>query len=320
MEEVQIPLYIFNFKMRRFIQKLLLFGFLALTIISCILMLWGGRVDYFYNKFTSQKSASLIIGDSRSFQGIQPAILNEFLSDSYLELPILNYSFTIGQAPMGPLYNQSISKKILTNRRNGLFIISVTPLMFTKNKGYDHKKGQFPEANQPPHNMHFVELNPNFEYLLKNLSFFHFKAIFRGNAITHKDGWLEEKNISRDSLSYRNMENHQLKIFFQDSEIQGYSDVRLTAFNDLLKLLSSIGKVFVIRTPISNNFITKENEYFPNFNQKVDSMAQKFDVPFIDFNEHPLKHKFETYDGHHLNKRGGRYFTEVLSDSILSRL
>ena len=128
-------------QIRKLIIKLCLYGTICMAITTFILLEYGGNIDYFYVKFTSPKTKSMIIGDSRSLQGIQPTVINSYFKNNDLNLPILNYSFTIAQALIGPLYNESILKKIDKTSNNGLFIIAITPEMFTEHKGYNNTAG-----------------------------------------------------------------------------------------------------------------------------------------------------------------------------------
>ena len=101
--------------MKKYLFKTLIFLLACFAVITFVLLKYGGYVDYFYVKFTTPKAKSMIIGDSRSMQGIQPSVVNEALSSKDYSLPVFNYSFTIAQASMGPLYNESILKKTRYN-------------------------------------------------------------------------------------------------------------------------------------------------------------------------------------------------------------
>ena len=305
-------------QIRKLIIKLCLYGTICMAITTFILLEYGGNIDYFYVKFTSPKTKSMIIGDSRSLQGIQPTVINSYFKNSDLNLPILNYSFTIAQALIGPLYNESILKKIDKTSNNGLFIIAITPEMFTEHKGYNNTAGIYREEGQPPHNMNFVDINPNFEYLIKNASFFHFRSLFRKNSVVHKDGWLEELNLPTNENMFKNWENNQVKLFLKDAEISTLSEVRFKSLGELVKTLKPFGQVFIIRMPISERFQKLENKYFPEFEVKIDSIATKVEVPYFNFNDYNIN--LETYDGHHLNKHGGKKFTKILCDSIANQL
>ena len=305
-------------QIRKLIFKLGLYGTICMAITSFILLKYGGNIDYFYIKFTSPKAKSMIIGDSRSFQGVQPTVINSYFKNSDLDLPMFNYSFTIAQALIGPLYNESILKKIDKASNNGVFIISVTPEMFTEHKGYNNTAGIYREEGQPPHNMNFVDVNPNFEYLIKNASFFHFRSLFRKNSVVHKDGWLEELNLPTNEITFKSWENSQIDLFLKDAKVSALSQVRFKSLEELIKRLKSYGQVFIIRMPISTRFQELENKYFPEFELKIDSITTKVGVPYFNFNNYNIN--LETYDGHHLNKYGGKKFTRILCDSIATKL
>ncbi|MDO5987885.1 hypothetical protein Q4Q39_10775 [Flavivirga amylovorans] len=305
--------------MKLLIIKLSIFFVVCFGIITVILMNYGGNVDYFYQKFTTPKVKSIIIGDSRSFQGIQPSVINQYFHNkNQYDLPVLNYSFTGAQAISGPLYTESILKKIDKTATNGLFIISITPDFLTSKDGFRNDLGEFRESNQPPHNMNHVDVNPNYEYLLKNMSYFHFKALFRKNSETHKDGWLEESNLPTDTLVFDTWRKHQIDLFLDEREMYKISDFRVNSFNTLIKELKKFGKVYLIRMPISKEFLNLENSYYPELNAIVDSIAKINETPFFDFNNSG-ELQYKTYDGHHIDKHGGKEFTKALCDSITQK-
>ncbi len=304
--------------MRVLILKLSLFLGICLAIVTFVLKNYGGNVDYFYEKFTTPKTKSMIIGDSRAFQGIQPAVMNSYFQGKGYDTPVLNYSFTIAQAMIGPLYNESIFKKLDTSGDNGIFVISVTPEMLTSHRDYNDEIGQFREEGQPPHNMEFVTMNPNYEYLIKNLSFFHFKALFRGNSKVHKDGWLEEANLPTDEKMFLEWKKHQIDLFLSDTKGAKLSKIRIQSLGELIERLDTHGTVFLVRMPIGEEFLDYENTNFPNFNSIIDSIAEIKHISYFDFNRY--KKKYKTYDGHHIDKFAGAEFTKVLCDSIYSNL
>ncbi len=287
--------------------KLGIFTVLCLSVLSFVLLNFGGNVDYFYEKFTTPKAKSMIIGDSRSLQGIQPSVMNSYFENKNYDLPVFNYSFTIAQALIGPLYNESVLKKLDNASRNGVFVISVTPEMITAKEGFDNTKGQFREEGQPPHNMDFVSVNPNFEYVIKNYSFFHFKSVFRKNSTLHKDGWLEENNLPKDEEVFKSWKKNQINLFLHDRKEYAISDVRINSLHILIDSLKKHGSVYLVRMPISKEFLGYEQQYFPHFNDIMDEVSIKNDVPYFDFNK--LDREYTTYDGHHLDKYSGKEFT-----------
>lgn len=305
--------------MKKYLIKTSTFLLACFAVVTFVLLKYGGYVDYFYVKFTTPKAKSLVIGDSRSMQGIQPSVMNEMLPDEAYALPVFNYSFTIAQASMGPLYNKSIFKKLdMGSANNGLFVISVTPWMFGSDKDNDNSKGEFREENSPPHNMYFVDMNPNYEYLLKNLQYFHFRTMFRQSAEMHEDGWLEEKNLPDSEAVFKAWKEGQAKIFDNMTNEYVVSDIRLQSFHELIGKLQEHGEVVLVRMPIDSDFIEKEHAFYPNFDRDMEKAAQKYKVPYFNFNKQPAVNRFKTYDGHHLDKTGGQDFTKILCDSILA--
>ena len=84
--------------------------------------------------------------------------------------------------------------------------------------------------------------------------------------------------------------------------------------DNLIKKLTRQGNVFIVRMPISKEFLNYEEKYFPRFESIIDSVAIENEVPYFNFNKSDMK--FNTYDGHHIDKYAGEDFTKVLCDSI----
>ena len=187
-----------------FIKKLSLYFLICFGIVTFILLKFGQDVDPFYVKFTTPKVNSMIIGDSRSLQGLNPSVFNEKLKKEDYSLPMFNFSFTTDQARIGPLYRKSILRKLNKNSDKGLFIIALDGIMMASDIKKDNMNGEFWENNQPPHNMFFVDKNPNYEYFIKNLSYFDFRRIFKKKYTTHKDGF--------QTLKYDSNKKQMLKI------------------------------------------------------------------------------------------------------------
>lgn len=305
--------------MKKFILKSFIFFFIVIAIVSIILLKYGGYVDYFYEKFTTAKASSMIIGDSRALQGIQPHIIDGNLVNSDFDLPVLNYSFTIAQSHIGPLYSKSILKKLNKNTKNGLFILAVNPWMLGSKKENDNYKGEFKEVGQPPHNMENVSMNPNFEYFIKNLNFFHFKGIFRQSSKLHKNGWLEEKNLPNDTTTFYNWKKNQLHIFKGFIKNYNVSSYRKKSLDTLVKSLKKHGKVFMIRTPIDKEMLALENSFFKDFDLFINEVALSNDINYINYTVNNSR-KYKTYDGHHINKYDGVDFTKSICDSIQNNI
>ena len=298
--------------MKRFIIKIILFFLLITLGLSLILIKYGGFVDYFYQKFTVPKQTSMILGDSRSLQGIQPRIINQELKASGYDLPVFNYSFTIGQSNYGKPYTESIKKK-LKSSKNGLFILSVHPWLFTEREGDDLKNNIYSERSLPPHNMHFVNVNPNFEYLVKNFNYLHFRTLFRQTAELHKDGWLEDRNSHKDAGTQNEWKNKKVLMYKGLSQNWRKSAVRINDFADLISFLQKNGRVVLVRMPVDSKILTIENRFWSNFDHEMVSVSRKMNVRYINFSE---SNKYQTYDGNHLDKKYSTIFTTDLCDSL----
>ncbi|MDO7136434.1 hypothetical protein [Algibacter lectus] len=301
--------------MKTFLFKSLLFFGVVTVITTSVLVFYGGYVDYFYNKFTTPKASSMIFGDSRSLQGIQPRIINDYFDSSDLDLPMFNYSFTLGQIAYGKPYFSSIKKKIDTSTTNGLFIITVHPFTLS-NRG--DAEGSYFEKNMPPHNMEFVNTNPNYEYLIKNWNMFHFRGVFRQSTNTHKDGWMEEKNLPKDTALFKQWKDGQIALYTKYSKIWTKSNNRLKDLSEIAAYLSNYGNVFLVRLPIDQELLEIENKYWPNFNNEMLKIVEMQTVDYINFSQ--KENYFKTYDGIHINKFAGVEFTKTLCDSLSKRL
>lgn len=298
--------------MKTFLLKSILFFILIVTIITAVLVFYGGYVDYFYNKFTTPKAKSMIFGDSRSLQGVQPRVINNYFKNSNLELPMFNYSFTLGQIAYGKPYFNSIKKKVDSNTKNGLFIITVHPFTLS-NRG--DTEGSYFEKDMPPYNMEFVNTNPNYEYLIKNWDFFHFRGIFRQSSNTHKDGWMEEKNLPKDHALLKQWKKGQISLYTKYSKSWTKSKTRLNDLNQIASYLNTLGQVFLVRLPIDKELLNIENSYWPNFNEEILNISNNnTSINYINFCEQD--NFFKTYDGIHIDKFAGVEFTKLLCDSV----
>ncbi len=282
--------------------------FCVITILTLTLNQWGGYIDYFYNKFTTPKASSLILGDSRSFQGLQPKVINEQLKDCNFKLPIFNYSFTIAQITYDSLYLSSIKRKLDTTKTNGLFVLSVHPYVLSeRNGGTDF-------SDAPPHNMYFVDKNPNFEYLIRNLDYFHFRGVFRKSSKTHKDGWLEETNLPDNTRILAEWKENQENLYSKFSKEWMKSKDKLNSLEEIMCYLSQFGNVFLVRMPVDIEILNIENAYWPDFNACIEEISANNQIPYLDFSN--VNNRYSTYDGVHIDKFSGVDFAIDLCDSI----
>jgi hypothetical protein len=88
-----------------------------------VILLENGKTDYFYDKVTTPRKKSMILGISKSEQGIIPSVLNEKVKDA----DFYNFSFALSVSPYGEAYLESIKNKIDDGPKKGMFILSVDP-------------------------------------------------------------------------------------------------------------------------------------------------------------------------------------------------
>jgi hypothetical protein len=305
--------------MKKFLVKSISFFLVLTLVLSIFLWYFGGYIDYFYEKFTTPKAHSMIIGDSRAMQGIQPSIIDKNFSKNEFEGPMLNYSFTIAQSHIGPLYTKSILKKLDKSTKNGLFIISINPWMLSSLNDNNNYNGEFIEKGAPPHNMSYVSMSPNFEYFLKNYNYFHFRALFKKKAIMHKDGWLQENNVAKDSSIFKTWKINQINLFKNFSKNYYVSDYRKKSLDTLVDELKKYGEVYLIRTPVDKEMYLLENLYYKDFHIEINKLALKYEINYYNFNE-AKESIYKTYDGHHIDQYGGALFTHAVCDSIKTSL
>ena len=150
--------------MHRFLKNILIVSLFIIALHLILGALANGSTDNFYLRFTSSKQNSLIIGTSRSAQGIHPNIL-----DSVLNLEenngIYNYSFSINNSSYGKEYYYAIKNKINESAKNGLFIITVDPWAISSDTTLNDNEIDIESIfySKKHYNSY-----PNYEYLIKN--------------------------------------------------------------------------------------------------------------------------------------------------------
>lgn len=302
--------------MKKFLLRLTVFGAMVSIIVLSLLHFAGGYVDYFYVKFTSPRQHSLILGDSRSFEGIRPDALDASLSSRF-EGPVYNYSFTMGQAAYGDAYLQSVKRKLDPGTKSGLFILTVQPWILAQRTSDDPVSGHYFEHDLPPHNMRFPNMSPNVEYFFRNHSFFHFKAVFRRVTKTHENGWLEETNIPSDSTSRKKLKRASIAQYEDFAKSWKPSGYRLQKLEETAKFLGKYGKVILVRMPVSNEIVSLENRFWNGFDSQMSSVAQKTGATYINYSGST---KYETFDGLHLEGKECLDFSTDLGKDILKTL
>jgi len=313
--------------MIRFLNKIVLY-FLLLGILAGLYLLTiyfrPDLVDNFYIKFTTEKANSMIIGTSRSAQGIMPSIINDRICND--NNAIINHSFAIGPSSFGPNYYKEIIGKLKENTSNGIYILSVDPWsLATESTNVNDDSLKFFEIERKLFvgNLSSSSENPNFDYLYNywNNRFLPFGNGFKhlinyeGLLVPHPDGWLEV-NITMDSILLNNRINRSTEEY--RARNMYLSQTRLNYFEKIIKYLKPKGKIFFVRLPVSAGMAEIEHEYFPEFNEAIIELAERHQIPYFNFIGESGKH--QTIDTHHLHRIESVKITHRICDSISSYL
>ncbi len=309
--------------MKKYIYNTLLYIFLlGIVVILYIILIFfrPDLVDSFYYRFTTDKANSLILGGSRSAQGIKPDVINKMVDLD--ENKIINHSFALGPSSFGPNYYREVTKKLSKESTNGLFIISVGPwTLATGMANIEDDSTKFFEVEEKLFvgNLKSSSINPNFDYLFNywNNKFSPFENIiksiinYEGLIRLHEDGWLEI-SIKMDTAA----NNARIKRSEEEYKIKQVklSNTRLYFLDKITGYLNNYGNVILVRMPVTSQMKIIENNKFPEFDELIQLIADKYEVQYFNFIKE--SGKFLTTDIHHLYKDDAERFTYMLCDSI----
>ena len=173
--------------MKRFIKECIVFVSLVIVFVIFIFFQADGYSDPFYLRFTSPRQNAMILGTSRAAQGLQPQIFKEALG-----VDIYNYSFTAKHSPYGPVYLNSIKKKLNVEGKEELFILAIDPWSISSLSDDPDNITSFRELDGCLANTEQVCRKPNFQYLLNNFDNLYYEILFKDKQmLLHENGWLE---------------------------------------------------------------------------------------------------------------------------------
>jgi len=302
-------------EMKRFLVKVGIFTLLPLIIFLASFYLADGCTDPFYLRFTTPRQPNLILGTSRSAQGLQPTVFQDVLGKG-----IYNYSFTLSQSPYGAVYFNSIKKKLLEGD-DGVFIVAVDPWslsIFGKEKA-DLNSSHLRESNLCLATTNNVSAKPNFEYLFENLKGRFTDIIFprNNNVCLHDDGWLEVTGIPMDSVSVRRRTMDKIKTYRDKTlPVAYFSEFRLTYLTKIIQYLSNNGRVYLVRLPVSPEMMRLENKLAADFTAKIQPAISIADG-YLDMT--PDNERFQYTDGNHLYKKSGELVSREIANWIKSK-
>ncbi len=298
--------------MKQFVVRTIFFAAIFIAGFLTVLVFQKNHIDFFYVKFTSPLQHSMIVGDSRSLQGIQPKIFDERLQG--FEGKMFNFSFTIAQAPYGKAYRESILRKLDKTTTNGLFIISVNPFELAEREDDCVDQGIFGESLDPPNNMTVMDQNPNLEYVWKNFRYFHFTKALRQNVVVHDDGWLEMMKPPTSIIEIKAATIAEIAQYEATAKKWKPSEHRINELDKLIESLKGYGKVVLVRMPTSVEMTHIEQGFWKDFDSRMNEISRMQKVCYFDFSE--VSSTYLTYDGMHLTLESGKRFSRDLCDSI----
>ncbi len=300
MEGKRRNLFIFNFDMKKFLKLSALFLVLVLVAIVAVFFQADGYSDPFYMRVATPKQNSLILGNSKAAQGLQPEVINSFSKAD----PVFNYSFSMVHSPYGPTYLNSIKRKLSEeNETPGVFILTVDPWSISAPGSDPDNEDLFPENESFLNALTNVSTRPNFPYLLSHYKNSYAKILQKDTtAFLHDDGWLEIK-INMEEAVVNNRISEKVTDFGKKMLEYQLSETRLSYLYETIDYLKQRGKVYLVIMPVHPEIRHIEEMYMPDFDGIIRKMAQEVTVPLFDMTRG--SERFTFTDGLHLAPESG---------------
>jgi hypothetical protein len=281
-----------------------------------VFMMEQGGSDNFYLRFTTPRQRSMVVGTSRAAQGLVPSVLNQKLSKTSGD--IYNYAFTVHHSPFGKSYLKGIQRK-LSGDTTGYFIIAVDPWSICVEGGHPNNEELFPEKDGFLDQIEDPTANPNVKYLLDFYPIPYYNILLRrvrsSHMKLHHDGWLEV-TVSMDSAKVEQRVAEKCKLYRQHANVYKYSARRRFYLEEITRLLKKHGEVYLVRLPVHPEMKKIEQEFMPEFDLRIDTLARANSVPYIDLSEKGANYQYT--DGNHLFKNSSETVSAELAELILN--
>ena len=301
--------------MKKFFIQIGIYAFILFLSLVLIFYQVDGYDDFNYLRFTSPDQSSMILGVSKSAQGLQPQIFNKVLDRN----DMFNYSFNAFISPYGNTYLESIKRKLDSRTTDGIFILTFDAWSLGSKTDDPNDSSNFREINLCLDN-YFVSLNPNIPYLLKYYEG-KYIDIFRksNNKIKlHNDGWLEV-NVAMDSLSRAERLDKSVKHYNKIyTPYWKFSELRFEYLSKTIEYLNRYGSVFLVRLPVHERLLELENQVIANLDEKIFELAERHDVVYYNFPDSSSEYIYT--DGIHLGKNSGEEISKKIANRILDDL
>jgi len=274
-----------------------------------------GTTNNFYLRFTTPRQNSLIIGTSRAAQGLHPEPFNSILKEKGFDLPVFNFGFTVAHSPYGPAYLSAIKKKIAPTSKSGIFLVNVAPWSVITEKS---NPNVFPESDRFLGKMNSFNSNPNFEFLTR----FYPKAWgkillgkFKSSQTTLLEDGRLDVTISMESKEVEKRTKKKINWYKKDMVSKNeFSEARWSYLKETIEFLQNHGKVFLIRLPVDPKMVELENNFMPDFDAKVEKLADEKGTEYFNFINEGAKYSYT--DGNHLYRDSGAKLSKEIALKI----
>lgn len=302
--------------MKNFIRKTFVFSILALLFYAIVMLFANGSHAPTYNKFTSAKQQSLVIGTSRALMGIDPCQLNKKLKPA---TPIYNFAITEMQSSFGEVYYRAIKKKLESTSYNSIFIIAVDPWSISIDKRIEEENVKYKEQGSNLDLVKNINQNPNIEYLFQTYSL-SWGSMFVNMAINDDPNWLPQQNgwlkvdEKYDSATFEPRIEDKIK-WFKNDKLPNFefSKFRYQYLCKTIEVLKKHGEVYLVRIPVHRGIREIEKQYMPDFDQRMSELSAKYSIAYF-YNFNNADYYF--YDGHHLIAESATEFSKALIKKI----
>jgi hypothetical protein len=302
---------------RIFFSKLFSFGLLCIGSFYLILSLENGNADAIHKKLGGKKQKSLILGNSRYSQAINPAILDEKLEGLGFH-QLYNFAFGIDMSSYGPFYFEAIQDRLVDDVTTGIFILGVDPFSLCISIDLDESDpSTWPDSKLPLGIHKRIPFGPHVSYLLKWYPYPFFELVIRrwraANEILHPSGWLEIR-VPMDSSNIHWRKSKILQSLKENAPRQIPSKARLDYLEQTIEYLKKHGEVFLLRLPADRDIMHYEDQMFSHFDQAMDSISFRHQVPYINLSH--LSDSLIYTDGLHIAVESGNLLTKKIGDLI----
>lgn len=314
--------------MHRFLKNILIVLLFIIALHLILGALADGSTDNFYLRFTSSKQNSLIIGTSRSAQGIHPNILDSVLNLGDIN-SIYNYSFSINNSSYGKEYYSAIKNKINESGGNGLFIITVDPWAISSDTTLHNNEIDIESIF---HSIKHYNSCPNYEYLIKNykkgwgnilLKRIESNILFRNRhsfgKINGSFTYLREDGLlkvytSMDSVYVRKNIQKKISHYNRSMSKNKFSEFRFSYLRKTIQLLKNHGEVYLVRMPIHASLLKIENSFDPQFDERMVNLANSTHLKYLNFIDDSFQYSYT--DGNHLYIKDANKYSIRLAEII----